>query len=166
MNRMKKVILTTLLTAFASSSMLAVAQAQIPRNSDRFDNDRNRRPEVVESAERLDSKTTTFRRELDRALDGSRLNNTPREDEINQYVRDFEKKTDEMADRLDDDEDLEGLFREVSKDAQNIKNWLGRNRLNMGTNVERAWDEVMEEVQTLRTRARARRTNTNPGIRR
>jgi regulator of protease activity HflC (stomatin/prohibitin superfamily) len=45
---------------------------------------------------RIETKSDTFHRSLDRALDNGRLNNTVREDNISGFVADFENSTDEL----------------------------------------------------------------------
>src|SRR6185369_7015104 len=50
----------------------------------------------------LETDTDTFKNSLDRALDHSPLDGTRAEDEINEYVKQFEHATDKLKDKAED----------------------------------------------------------------
>lgn len=50
---------------------------------------------------RIETKSDTFRTSLDRALDRSRFNESSREDNINDFVKDFENETDMLRSKFD-----------------------------------------------------------------
>src|SRR5918992_27996 len=50
---------------------------------------------------RVEDRSDKFEKEFDKALDRSRLNNTRREDQLNDYAEDLEKATDELRREFD-----------------------------------------------------------------
>ena len=84
--------------AFAAAFLLipAITQAQ-PRVA------RGRvytKADVDRIIKRVEDRSDKFEKEFDRALDRSRLNNTRREDQLNDYAEDLEKATDELRQRI------------------------------------------------------------------
>src|SRR5215510_12302637 len=57
------------------------------------------RGDVRQVIRNLETDTDTFKKSLDRALDHSALDGTNYEDEINNYVKEFEHATDKLKDR-------------------------------------------------------------------
>ncbi len=79
--------------------------------------------------QRIETRTDTFRRTLDIALDRSRLNGTAREDEINRLVADFEAATDQLRNRFERRQSTAADVRSVLDRAALINNFLLTNRL-------------------------------------
>src|SRR4029453_1534018 len=51
--------------------------------------------------QRVENNSDTLRRDVEYALDRSRINGTAREDEINRLIRDFENATDQLRTRFE-----------------------------------------------------------------
>jgi hypothetical protein len=86
--------------------------------SDLTTNSRAQRTNVVRTNVRqiiltLETDTDTFKRSLDHALDRSPLDATGAEDEINEYVKQFEHATDKLKDRSEDHKYAPNLARQV-----------------------------------------------------
>lgn len=96
---------------------------------------------------RIETKTDTFKRALNIALDRSRLNNTDSEDMINNYVGDFEKATDALNRKFNDRQSATADVSEVLNRAYYIDNFMRENRL--APNAERQWQSVKADLNTL-----------------
>src|ERR1043165_8427276 len=87
----------TLAAAFAVLLIAGVTQAQ-PRVA------RGRvytKGDVDRIIKRVEDSTDKFKKEFDKALDRSRLNNSNREDQLNQYAKDLEHATDDLRKQFD-----------------------------------------------------------------
>ncbi len=99
---------------------------------------------------RVEDSTDKFRKEFDKSLDRSRLNNTNREDRLNQYAKDLEKATDELRsqfDRTDKWVDNKEQVRICLSVASQI-NVAMRNR-RLGGKVESRWNALRYDLNTL-----------------
>ena len=96
---------------------------------------------------RIEDRTDRFRESLDSALDDSRLNGSNREDNINQFVRDFEQATDRLRDRFDKGQRITADVQEVLNRASRIDNFMRRRRL--GNNVESEWVSLRQDLNEL-----------------
>ena len=83
-------ILCTLLTTNSLAHMNLLAQRTVVRTN------------VQQIIRNLETDTDTFKRSLDRALDHSPLAGTRSEDEINEYVKQFEQASDKLKDKAED----------------------------------------------------------------
>ncbi len=141
--RMKQAILAALVLTFASPIVTLPAQAQsVYGQRNRVDSQR-----TLRMVERLETNTDQFKSTLDRALDDSRLNGSNREDNINQYVRDFERATDSLKDQVNDGDRAARAVREVVNRASRIDNIVQRRRL--GQDAQRSWAVVRRDVSSL-----------------
>ena len=70
--------------------------------------------------QRLESHSDRFRSSVDQALDRSRIDGSKAEDNINQFVKDFEAATDRLKDRFDDDNAATMTALEVLRRAARI----------------------------------------------
>ncbi|MBD2179680.1 hypothetical protein H6S82_13390 [Planktothrix sp. FACHB-1355] len=138
-DKIKRVLLIALVIAGTSIGISSEAQAQ------RFPRRDNGQVEQILS--RIESNTDRFQDSLDDALDRSRLNGTNQEDEINRYVKDFERATDRLLDRYDRGQNVTSDLRSVLSSASRIDNFLQRRRL--GPRVERDWSTVRRSVNDL-----------------
>lgn len=94
----KRVILTTLLLAFAGNCMSAQAQLR-QRPNDRLQPGQIRQ-DLDDLLSRIQRESSTFSRSLDAALDQSRLDNTNREDNVNQLAKDIRDNATLVRDRF------------------------------------------------------------------
>jgi len=78
---------------------------------------------------RIETRTDTFRRQLDRSLDRSAINGTNSEDAINSYIADFERATDSLRGRFDARQSVAADVEEVLNRANFINAFLFQNRL-------------------------------------
>lgn len=96
---------------------------------------------------RIENNTDAFKISLDRALDRSRLNGTDREDNINDFVSEFEKATDDLRKRFDDRKSVGNDVQEVLSRAAYIDRFMTNNRLN--TVTQRNWRDIRTDLATL-----------------
>lgn len=99
---------------------------------------------------RVEDRSDKFEKEFDKALDRSRLNNTLREDQLNDYADDLEKATDELRrefDRRDAWADNKTEVRKCLEIATKL-NVAMRNR-RLGPKVESTWSALRYELNTL-----------------
>lgn len=85
---------------------------------------------------RIEQQSGRFRDSLDSALDRSRLNNTDREDDINAFVRDFDKEVRRLHDRFDEQKSVAADVQAVLDRAARIDQFMRRRGL-----TERAQNE-------------------------
>ncbi|HEY9285974.1 MAG TPA: hypothetical protein VIP46_21165, partial [Pyrinomonadaceae bacterium] len=79
---------------------------------------------------RIETRTDSFRANLDRALDRTRYDGTRAEDDINRFVRDFEAATDTLRARFGSRTSVAGDVENVLRQASLIDSFVNRNRLN------------------------------------
>lgn len=96
---------------------------------------------------RIETNTDTFKGSLDRSLDRSRLNGTDREDNINDFVSEFENATDNLRKRFDDRKSVGNDVQEVLSRAAYIDRFMTNNRLN--TVTQRNWRDIRNDLATL-----------------
>ena len=95
----------------------------------------------------LETDTDAFKSSLDSALDRSSINGTRAEDEINQYVKQFEEATDRLRDRSEDREYAPNAAREVLNRGRSINVFMRNNRL--GGRAESDWARVRNDLNRL-----------------
>ncbi len=141
MNKIRSIIPLLCAVVLAGFGITTQAQSTRPyRLSDR---------EVEQNIRRLETRADNFRSTLDAALDRSRLNGTQSEDEINQYVSEFEKATDQLRDRFNSRRSVSGDVQEVLDRASSIDTFVRNNRL--GRRAENDWAQVRSELDSLAT---------------
>jgi hypothetical protein len=99
---------------------------------------------------RVEDSTDKFKKEFDKALDRSRLNNTNREDQLNQDAKDLEHATDDLRkqfDRTDKWIANRDQVRTCLVLASKI-NVAMRNR-RLGPKVESRWNGLRYDLNTL-----------------
>ena len=99
---------------------------------------------------RVETSSDKFKKEFDKALDRSRLNNTNREDRLNQYAKDLEHATDELRSQFDRNDkwiDNKEQVRTCLSLASRL-NVAMRNR-RLGPKVESRWVTVRYDLNTL-----------------
>ena len=99
---------------------------------------------------RVEDRSDKFKKEFDKSLDRSRLNNTRREDQLNDYAEDLEKATDELRrefDRRDAWAENKSEVRKCLEIATKINVAMRARRL--GPKVESTWSALRSELNTL-----------------
>lgn len=105
------------------------------------------RGNVRDIVRQLESDTDHFKSSLDSALDRSTLNGTRAEDEINEYVKQFEQATDRLRDRTEDREFAPNAAREVLARGRSINVFMRTHRL--GGRAESDWAKVRNDLNRL-----------------
>lgn len=134
----------TLLVAFGVSDSV---------NAQRRREARNRmmtKAQVKAVIDRVENRVDNFVKNYDRSLDRSRLNDTNREDRLNNRARDLENATDELA-REFDRRDTWAENRDEVRKCLNIASDIDRNMRNrrLGRETEQNWANVRFELNTL-----------------
>lgn len=96
---------------------------------------------------RIETNTDKYRRSLERALDRSRLNNTNTEDNIAQFISDFENQTDELKRKFDARSSVGTDVSDLLSRASYIERFMRNNRLN--TAAQRDWQTLRNDLNTL-----------------
>ncbi|HEV7843629.1 MAG TPA: hypothetical protein VGO69_08010, partial [Pyrinomonadaceae bacterium] len=136
MRKLQYMLMTALILALAGVSM--TAQAQRPYRNDRA---------VRQILSRLDNRTSQFRTSLDAALDRSRLDGTRREDNINQFVQDFDSSVARLRERFNNRTETTADVQDVLNVATRIDNFMRRNRLN--ANAQNDWLTLRSDLNQL-----------------
>jgi len=135
-----------LATAFTIILVPAFSQAQ-PRVA------RGRvytKADVDRIIKRVEDSTDKFKKEFDKALDRSRLNNTNREDQLNEYAKELEHATDDLRKHFDKTDawiENKEQVRNCLSLASKV-NVAMRNR-RLGPKVESRWASVRYDLNTL-----------------
>jgi hypothetical protein len=96
---------------------------------------------------RIETRADTFQRSLAQALNRSRADGSIREDEINNYVRDFEAATDRLRTSFTGRRVQSADIEEVLSRGWAINNFMKSNRL--GTTTESHWNLLRTDLRTL-----------------
>lgn len=105
------------------------------------------RTNVRQIIRNLETDTDTFKSSLDRALDHSPLDGTRSEDEINEYVKQFEHATDKLKDKAEDQKYAPNLAREVLVRGRSINSFMRKHQLSQDTNND--WARVRDDLTLL-----------------
>ena len=105
------------------------------------------RGDVRQVIRNLETDTDTFKSSLDHALDRSPLDGTKAEDEINEYVKQFEHATDKLKDRAEDQKSSPYLAREVLVRGRSINGFMRRHHL--GSDADNDWVRVRNDLGQL-----------------
>ncbi len=103
--------------------------------------------EVMAIIQRVETSTNTFQTSLDRALDRSRIDGTRSEDNINEFVRNFESATDQLRARFDNRSSVAADVETVLDRAAYINDFMRRNRLTR--RAENDWTTVRSNLNAL-----------------
>lgn len=96
---------------------------------------------------RLETRTDTFRGQIDNRLDNSRWNNTNREDDLMAYVEAFENSTDELKRNFDGRRVSSADVNQVLNYGTYIDGFMRRNRL--ATAPESQWTMIRADLNQL-----------------
>jgi len=122
----------------ASLSVIALGQDSPYRISDK---------QVQQSLKQLKKDTGKFRKSLDSSLDKSRLDGTNREDNINEFLEDYEKATERLYDRFKDNKSVGADVEAVLDGAARIDQFMRRN--SPTGRAERDWAAVRTDLRRL-----------------
>lgn len=95
--------------------------------------------QVEEIIRRIEDQSDVFRKHLDAALDQSRLDGTRREDDINQFVKEFYQETKRLRDRFDSHKSTAADVQAVLNRAAQIHQFMRRNRLRNERAAQKEW---------------------------
>jgi hypothetical protein len=96
---------------------------------------------------RIETRTDAFQRSLAQALNRSRADGSIREDEINNYVREFEAATDRLQTNFTGKRVVNTDIEEVLNRGWAINNFMKSNRL--GSATESTWNLLRTDLRTL-----------------
>jgi hypothetical protein len=136
--RMRKLIIlkVAVLSALALMPLGAIAQIGGVRTT-----------QVRSLLTRIETRTDTFRREVDSSLNRSPLNTTAREDRINDFIGEFETATDSLRRNFDSNRNISSDVNEVLNRAVFIDRFMTRNRLSPRAEME--WSGLRTDLDTL-----------------
>lgn len=137
MKRRTNAIVPALLVAMLWLSATALAQRPYRASHEH----------VKAMIERLEKGTDVFRNSLKAALDQSRFDGRKAEDNINQFVKDFEQATDRLKDRFGDDNTAVAAAEEVLRRGAVIDLFIQRNWLSQ--QVQRDWRSLYRDLNGL-----------------
>lgn len=145
---MKRIITSSMIAIFAM--FMVILSADVANAQPRWARGRQRAA-VAQTIRRLETETDRFSRDINRALDGTRMDGTRRELRIEDRVRDLENATDELSREFNRRTDTWWETREnvtkVVNAARNLNRLMRDRRLN---NLSRnSWQRVQREVNAL-----------------
>jgi YmgG-like glycine-zipper protein len=138
----RKFVSAALMVAFTITSL--GAGLSVPAQQRAF---RVTPQEVDQLLRRIETRSTQFRQSLAGALDQSRIDGTRQEDNINEFVRNFEIATSTLRDRFRQRQDVSTDVSEVLNRAAFIDRFMGRQRLS--PNAEQIWTQLRSDLETL-----------------
>ena len=103
--------------------------------------------EVERILHRIEQQSGKFRDSLDSALDRSRLNSTDREDDINAFVREFDREVRRLHDRFDERKSVAADVQTVLDRAARIDNFMRRRGLTESAQNE--WSALRTNLDQL-----------------
>ena len=105
---------------------------------------------LKDSINRLDRLAKDFEKDLDRALDHSRVNGTRREDNINTQGHDFRRAVSSLKSNFGNGRDLNRSRDEAQRVLQEAQQFdrLGRGR-GMDNQVASEWSQIQRELQII-----------------
>lgn len=136
-----KALLLFLVLGFATVTSYVEAQTtKAYRVSDR---------QVQNLLNRIESRTDTYKRDMNSALDSSKFNGTETEDMVMDYITEFENATDQLSQRFDAKRSVNTDVTNVLNRAAALNNFMKQNRLSARS--ERAWGYLKTDLDTLAT---------------
>jgi hypothetical protein len=97
--------------------------------------------------QRVENNSDTLRRDVEYALDRSRINGTAREDEINRLIRDFENATDQLRTRFENRQSTSADVRLVLDRAAQLNQFFINNRLD--NRIDQDWRQLQSDLDQL-----------------
>jgi len=96
---------------------------------------------------RIETRTDTFKRVMNNALDRSSINNSNTEDVVFDYITQFETATDALKQKFDAGRSVDADVEDVLTRAAYINQFMSNNRLT--TNAQSNWNYVRTDLNTL-----------------
>jgi hypothetical protein len=140
---MRQVILTALVFVIAGVGLPAQAQY----NTQGQYGNRATQRSVRQLISRIEQRTVTFRTSLDSSLDRSRIDGTRREDNINQFILDFQGAVSNLRVRFNQRQAVGADVQEVLNRAATINDFMLRNRLR--ARAESDWAALRQDLDEL-----------------
>ncbi|MBP6004580.1 MAG: hypothetical protein KA746_14190 [Pyrinomonadaceae bacterium] len=140
-------LITLIVTTFIFTGYTNAQQGTPYRVTDR---------QVENLLTQIETRSNAFRDVIDRTLDNSNIDDTNREDSINQMVANFENATDSLKRNFQDRRSTSSDVREVLNRAALINSFMRNNRVT--PNAQRQWTMLRTDLDTL---AGYYRVNTN-----
>jgi hypothetical protein len=134
----RKTSLGILAVILLATGLTAHAQRRATRNSDR---------QVGPILQRIETNAHAFRNSLSASLDQSRRNGARREENINEFICDFEDATDWFRERYDDRQAVAADAQGLIDCASPIDNFMRRRRLDART--RRDWGDMRLDLDQL-----------------
>jgi hypothetical protein len=105
---------------------------------------------LKDSIQRLDRLSKDFERDLDRALDHSRVNGTRREDQMNAQGHDFRRAVSSLKSNFGNGRELNRSRDEAERVLQEARQFdrIGRNR-GIDSRVASDWSQIQRELQII-----------------
>ena len=142
MNRARQFVATTLIAALMITTIGVGLSVSAQQGSYRASEQ-----QIDQLLRRIEQRTTQFRQSLYQALDQSRIDGTRQEDNINEFVRNFEAATMTLRDRFRQRRDVAADVSEVLSHAAFIDRFMGRHRLT--PTAEQNWADLRSDLDQL-----------------
>ncbi|MEO7539311.1 MAG: hypothetical protein ABIV21_04750, partial [Pyrinomonadaceae bacterium] len=97
----------------------------------------------------IENKTDVYKRQMERSLDQSTINNTDTEDSWNAYISKFEEATNRLRDQFNSRRSSNADATEVLTRARYIDQFMARSRMNRGAEMQ--WASIRTDLNTLAT---------------
>jgi alkylhydroperoxidase/carboxymuconolactone decarboxylase family protein YurZ len=136
----KAILATRIIATLAAVS--GIAQAQTYQRAYRLTD--SQVEQIIHSVER---NAKAFRSSLDHSLDRSRLDGSNREDNINDFIKDFEEATKQLHDRFDSHQSVAADVQNVLDRGARIDQFMRRNALDQRT--QRDWTATRTDLESL-----------------
>ncbi len=129
---------------------LAAAQSYPDWGNNRNGNYRYDQRYVKDSINRLDRLAKDFERDLDRALDHSRVDGSPREDRINAQGHDFRRAVSSLKSNFGNGRDLNRSRDEAQRVLSEARQFerIGRMR-NVDNRIASEWSQIQRELNII-----------------
>lgn len=105
--------------------------------------------QVEEIIRRIEDQSDVFRKSLDAALDQSRWDGTRREDDINNFVKEFYQETKRLHDHFDGHRSTASDVQAVLNRAAQIHQFMRRNRLRNDQAAQKEWVTLRKYLDEL-----------------
>jgi hypothetical protein len=104
---------------------------------------------LKDSINRLDRLSKDFERDLDRALDHSRVNGTRREDNINAQGHDFRRAVSSLKSNFGNGRDLNRSRDEAARVLDEARQFDRIGRRGFDNNVQSDWSQIQQELRVI-----------------
>ena len=137
-NKIPSFFIMAFLALFLTNSTTVSAQVRAYRVTDN---------QVQTLLARLETRSDNFRREIDRSLDNSRRNGTRSEENIAEFVTDFENATDSLRRNFDERDSTVNDAQEVLNRALYINEFMRNNRVSV--QAQNQWNLIRNDLNLL-----------------